>query len=387
MNNMKKIFSLLLAALMVFSVMSVSFAKTETETRSGIGMDISGFNAHLLLSEDTVTGDVLGDYELTFINYWATWCGPCVSEMPHIRSMYNHYLETPENDVNVLGAVSISGSCTESSANQFLNSNGYTWTNVVPDSVLRAVFNTSGYIPQTLIVDSHGVVRDHIVGSFSNYNQLLQYVEMWLEVFREHDGETCTVSFVCDATGETLLTQEVAYGGKIITPPSSDLPEVEGYTFSSWQYNDPNILETFYEPVEYLAMGDCTVTAHYNVKRYLVRFYDSYNNSILSTQQVEHGHAANPPAEPNHEDVGLYFVGWDTDFSCITQVTNIHSIYRPVGDVTGDNAVTVSDALMILRGAMQIFEFEDITFADMNGNGSVEVTDAIMALRVAMGLL
>ena len=32
----------------------------------------------------------LSDYQgQVVLNFWATWCGPCQSEMPHIQSMKN----------------------------------------------------------------------------------------------------------------------------------------------------------------------------------------------------------------------------------------------------------------------------------------------------------
>ena len=35
--------------------------------------------------------------KLTFINVWATWCGPCNAEMPSIQSLYDRYKDQSKN--------------------------------------------------------------------------------------------------------------------------------------------------------------------------------------------------------------------------------------------------------------------------------------------------
>jgi len=34
--------------------------------------------------------------KLSFINVWATWCGPCIAEMPSIQSLYERYKDNPK---------------------------------------------------------------------------------------------------------------------------------------------------------------------------------------------------------------------------------------------------------------------------------------------------
>jgi len=34
--------------------------------------------------------------KVVFINYWATWCGPCIAEMPMIDNLYNDYKDKVE---------------------------------------------------------------------------------------------------------------------------------------------------------------------------------------------------------------------------------------------------------------------------------------------------
>ncbi len=60
--------------------------------------------------------------------------------------------------------------------------------------------------------------------------------------------------------------------------------------------------------------------------------------------------------------------------------------YTP-GDVDGDGNVTVTDALIVMRIAMGIFDGDYIEpAADYDGDGSITVTDALMIMRAAMGL-
>ncbi len=176
----------MIASLMLFTCVSATAAVHETETRNAVGMSIMGFSAQELHG-GTVTSDIIPQTTMTVVNEWATWCGPCVSEMPHFQTMHEYYSSTPEADVQILGSVYVSGSCTPQSALQFVDNNGYTWPNVVEDNVLAAVFNNSNAIPNTIIVDSNGIVRDMHTGSFSSATQLQNYIETWLETLEAEE--------------------------------------------------------------------------------------------------------------------------------------------------------------------------------------------------------
>ena len=58
------------------------------------------------------------------------------------------------------------------------------------------------------------------------------------------------------------------------------------------------------------------------------------------------------------------------------------------GDVDGDGAVRVSDAVLIMRYALGLIEFtpEQILCGDVDGDGFVKVADAVMVIRIALGL-
>ncbi len=77
-----------------------------------------------------------------------------------------------------------------------------------------------------------------------------------------------------------------------------------------------------------------------------VKFID-WDGTILSTTEVEEGEAAVPPTNPKRE--GYTFIGWDKDFSNVTEdmvVTALYKINRyEVNFVDWDNTVLKSDSV------------------------------------------
>ena len=87
------------------------------------------------------------------LNFWASWCGPCKSEMPHFQTAYETYGE----DVHFL-MVNMSEALGDSrtNADAFLNEGGYTFP-VYYDTLAECAY---GYgvtgIPMTFFIDKDG---------------------------------------------------------------------------------------------------------------------------------------------------------------------------------------------------------------------------------------
>ena len=78
----------------------------------------------------------------------------------------------------------------------------------------------------------------------------------------------------------------------------------------------------------------------------VVKFVD-WDGRILSTQELEIGSAATPPASPTRE--GYTFIGWDKDFSNVTEDMTIIALYKinryKVDFVDWDNTILKSDSV------------------------------------------
>lgn len=95
---------------------------------------------------NAVDSGIFADYELTMINFWEPWCGPCVAEMPDLQKLYENY---SDKGFLLMGVYS-----TEDGVSSVLESTGVSYP------ILRytddfAYFQT-GYVPTTIFVNSEG---------------------------------------------------------------------------------------------------------------------------------------------------------------------------------------------------------------------------------------
>ena len=95
--------------------------------------------------------------EVVMLNFWATWCPPCVGELPEIQELVNE---------NIEGFTFLAVDCAESKStvDQFLQENGYTF-NVAydEDRAIEALYPTDG-IPYTLLI-KNGVIEKTFLGA------------------------------------------------------------------------------------------------------------------------------------------------------------------------------------------------------------------------------
>lgn len=115
------------------------------------------------LDGETVTEEILGQYELTMVNVWASWCGPCRSELPALSELYGRL---PEN-VNFL-SVTVDDPGDLSDAKAILEENGCTFPCLDGQGsagLMGGFLSRVMAIPTTLFLDSRGnEVGDWMLG-------------------------------------------------------------------------------------------------------------------------------------------------------------------------------------------------------------------------------
>jgi peroxiredoxin len=97
--------------------------------------------------------------QILVLNFWATWCPPCVEEMPSLVRMQQRM---QSKAVTVL-AVSID--VDESNYRRFLKDHNVNLLTVRdPDQKTNSLYGTSKF-PETYIIDRQGVVRRKFIGA------------------------------------------------------------------------------------------------------------------------------------------------------------------------------------------------------------------------------
>lgn len=94
------------------------------------------------------TADLEG--KVVFINFWATWCGPCVAEMPSIQKLHDQF---KDSDDVLFMLVELQGDM--DAAQSFMDQHELSMPVYVPDSDIPSEW-MSGAIPSTVVLDKEG---------------------------------------------------------------------------------------------------------------------------------------------------------------------------------------------------------------------------------------
>lgn len=117
------------------------------------------------LNGNAVTNDFFAQADVTVVNFWATFCNPCIDEMPELEK----WSESMPENVQILGVL-VDADSKESeeyaTAQQILEKTNVKYTNILATGAFETFSNNIAGVPTTFFIDKEGkVIGKPVVGA------------------------------------------------------------------------------------------------------------------------------------------------------------------------------------------------------------------------------
>ncbi|MCI6005482.1 MAG: TlpA disulfide reductase family protein [Blautia sp.] len=114
-----------------------------------------------------VSSSIFSESKLTMINVWATYCNPCLQEMPDLGELSGEY---DSGEFQIIGVISDvqegADQDTLDKASSLIEQTGADYPHLLlNESLYEAMLTEVTAVPTTFFFDSNGMVLDTLVGS------------------------------------------------------------------------------------------------------------------------------------------------------------------------------------------------------------------------------
>lgn len=166
MHNKKKLLIITssIIGLLVFSVVGYNYLTSDyieapqhnNSSDKKTAMDFTVYNSD---NEEVKLSDFNGEKPVV-VNFWASWCPPCKSEMPYFQEATDKY---SRDDIEILMVNLTDGMReTRAIATEYLTENSYNMNVLFDDDFNAANTYNISAVPRTIFIDKEGnIIKDH----------------------------------------------------------------------------------------------------------------------------------------------------------------------------------------------------------------------------------
>lgn len=186
------IISILLISYMIVVLIITNFVDVEEKYPSGMIKDQSGKLPYNVYDIDIEKNKRAPDFELlnlsgekvrlsdyrgkkVFLNFWATWCGPCEIEMPHMESFYKRNKDL--ENVEIIAVNMTKSEANVENVREFANNYGLTFPVLLDNKgEIEDLYKIISY-PSTYLINEDGILISGFIGSVNNEEKVKELVD------------------------------------------------------------------------------------------------------------------------------------------------------------------------------------------------------------------
>ena len=162
---------------------SAGSSQADAKAAAGQGDSVIEFKPGMPIKEGVAapdfTGELMDGTSITLselqgkpviINFWATWCGPCVKEMPAFERLKDDFGDK-------IGIIAVNCGDDAETVKDFVEENGYTFLVVLDEEYSISMLYPTNSIPYTVVLDAEGKVTHISTGALDADTMYERYKE------------------------------------------------------------------------------------------------------------------------------------------------------------------------------------------------------------------
>ena len=162
---------------------SAGSSQADAKAAAGQGDSMIEFKPGMPIKEGVAapdfTGELMDGTSITLselqgkpviINFWTTWCGPCVKEMPAFERLKDDFGDK-------IGIIAVNCGDDAETVKDFVEENGYTFPVVLDEEYSISMLYPTNSIPYTVVLDAEGKVAHISTGALDADTMYERYKE------------------------------------------------------------------------------------------------------------------------------------------------------------------------------------------------------------------